>query len=183
VTGARAIFLDRDGVINVRPPEHEYVAAVDAFRWLPGAAHAIAALGRAGFEVVVVSNQRGIARGLVSWETLEAIEARIASDLRPLGGQVDAYYYCPHGLDDSCDCRKPRPGLLIRAARERGLDIRRSAIVGDSESDIEAGRAAGCGTTVLIASEGTPTEADAVVANLGEAVRILLAALDGAGAA
>jgi D-glycero-D-manno-heptose 1,7-bisphosphate phosphatase len=176
VSAAAAVFLDRDGVLNVRPPEHEYVTDASGFRWLTGAAEGVAALNRAGYRVIVVSNQRGVARGVVSSETLAAVEARVADDLRAAGGTIEAFYYCTHDLADDCDCRKPRPGLLLRAAAELDVDLGRSAMIGDSETDVEAGRAAGCATTILIAPEGTPTEADAVAADLQQAAAILSAA-------
>lgn len=123
MSGDAAAFLDRDGVLNVRPAEHEYVTDSSAFRWLPNAAEGVAALNRAGYRVVVVSNQRGLARGLVTAGTLAAVEALIAERLREVGGQVAAFYYCPHDLADACDCRKPRPGLLLRAAGDLGLAL------------------------------------------------------------
>jgi D-glycero-D-manno-heptose 1,7-bisphosphate phosphatase len=175
VSRSAAVFLDRDGVLNVRPPEHEYVTDPDGFEWLPGAAEGVALLNRAGYRVVVVSNQRGVARGVVSQETLTAIETRITEGLRDAGGHVEAYYYCPHDLSETCDCRKPRPGLLLQAVEELGLDLGRSAMIGDAESDVEAGRAAGCGTTILIAPRGTATAADVVAGDLRDAVAMLTA--------
>lgn len=175
MSGDAAVFLDRDGVLNVRPPEHEYVTEPGRFVWLPRAAEGVAYLNRSGYRVVVVSNQRGVARGLVERRTLAAVEARITRELRRVGGRIDAFRYCTHDLADSCDCRKPRPGLLLRAAQDLGLDVGRSAMVGDAESDVEAGRAAGCGTTILIAPRGTRTAADAVAADLLHAAGLLAA--------
>jgi D-glycero-D-manno-heptose 1,7-bisphosphate phosphatase len=168
-----AVFLDRDGVLNVRPPEHEYVTDLDGFVWLPQAAEGVAVLNRAGYRVVVVSNQRGVARGLVTTATLQAIERAIQAVLRHHGAAIEAFYYCPHDLDAACDCRKPRPGLLVRAARELGLDLPRSAMIGDAESDVAAGRAAGVARTILVAPPGTETGADAVATSLVEAATLL----------
>src|SRR5581483_4794961 len=114
VTLRPAAFLDRDGVLNRRPPPHDYVRSAEALELLPGVAGAVDALRAAGFATVVVSNQRGLARGLLTPETLAAIERRLAE----AGVRIDAYYYCPHDLADGCDCRKPAPGLLLRAAAE-----------------------------------------------------------------
>ena len=102
----RAAFLDRDGVLNERPPPHEYVRDAADLVVLPGAAEAVRLLRESGFVPVVVSNQRGVARALVTAETLGAIEAR----LRAAGVEIEHFYYCPHDESDACDCRKPAPG-------------------------------------------------------------------------
>lgn len=170
VTGARrAAFLDRDGVLNERAAPHDYVRSADAFRWLPGAAEAIAELESTGFVPVVVSNQRGVARGVVSCETLREIEQRIQADLGERGGHIAAFYYCPHDLDADCDCRKPEPGMLLAAARDLDLDLRQSILVGDDETDVEAGHRAGC-FTIRLGPAGVSTSADAQAADLASAV-------------
>jgi D-glycero-D-manno-heptose 1,7-bisphosphate phosphatase len=170
VSGARrAAFLDRDGVLNERAAPHDYVRSVEAFRWLPGAAEAVASLRSAGFTPVVVSNQRGIARGLLSWETLHAIEERIQADLAERGARIEAFYYCPHDLDAGCDCRKPGPGMLLAAARDLELELGQSVLVGDEKTDIEAGRRAGC-FTILVGGGEASTSADAQAADLASAV-------------
>ncbi|HXY86384.1 MAG TPA: HAD family hydrolase [Gaiellaceae bacterium] len=166
------VFLDRDGVLNQRPRQHDYVRSPEGFGWLPGAAEAVARLGAAGFAVIVVSNQRGIARGLVSWETIRAIERLVRQGAAEHGGSVAGFYYCPHETDAGCDCRKPAPGLLVRAAAEHRIDISASTMIGDSESDVEAGRAAGC-RTIRIAEAGTASSADAVCESLAAAVDCL----------
>jgi histidinol-phosphate phosphatase family protein len=172
--GLRAgVLLDRDGVLNVRPSEHRYVESVDAFEWLPGACAALGVLSRAGYPLAVVSNQRGVARGLVTWSTLHAVEARIQTDLAPFGAEVKGFYYCPHEADEGCGCRKPRPGLLLEAAGELQLDLSGSTMIGDSEDDVQAGRAAGC-YTILVGSTGSPTASDLVVPDLGSAARAII---------
>lgn len=143
-----AVFLDRDGVLNERPPAHEYVTSADQFVWLPGARDAVARFKASGWKVAVVSNQRGVARGLVTFEVLAEIERKIQEDLGP-DAAIDGFYYCPHDLDEGCDCRKPRPGLLVRAAGDLGLDRAQSWMIGDEQSDVEAGRAAGCATILI----------------------------------
>jgi D-glycero-D-manno-heptose 1,7-bisphosphate phosphatase len=147
--GAVAVFLDRDGTINVKPPAGEYVRSVEDFEWLPGAAQGSAALSHAGFTLFVVSNQRGVARGLVDEATLAAIEVTIQATLNPLGARVDAFRYCRHELNDGCDCRKPRPGMILSLARERRLNLAYCWMVGDSPSDVAAGKAAGCRTALV----------------------------------
>jgi D-glycero-D-manno-heptose 1,7-bisphosphate phosphatase len=175
MTGLRAgVLLDRDGVLNVRPPNHRYVESVDAFEWLSGARAALGVLSRAGYPLAVVSNQRGIARGLVTWSTLRAIEARIQDDLAPFGAQVTGFYYCPHERDEGCGCRKPRPGLLLQAAGELQLNLALSTMIGDSEDDVKAGRAAGC-YTILVGSTGSATAPDLVAPDLGSAARAIIA--------
>jgi len=171
VTALRpAAFLDRDGVLNERPAVHDYVRTAGQFRWLPGAAEAVAALQAAGLVPIVVSNQRGIARGLVSWATLRAVEETIQAELDRHGARVEGFYYCPHEAEDGCDCRKPAPGLLHAAAAERGLDLEASVLVGDSESDVVAGLRAGC-FTVRLAPGPEGTAAGASANDLSAAVR------------
>jgi len=133
------VFLDRDGTINVKAPEGDYVKSPAEFELLPGAAAAVAALREAGRRVVVVTNQRGIARGVMTEADLHDIHAAMLDAVGP----VDAIYHCPHD-EGECDCRKPLPGMLLRAAEELpGLDLARSTMVGDSPSDMAAGRAVG----------------------------------------
>jgi histidinol-phosphate phosphatase family protein len=169
----RGLFLDRDGVLNERPPAHDYLRSSEQFRWLPGVPEAIARLSSAGFVPIVVSNQRGIARALVSWSTLASIERVIQRGLSEYGGSIAAFYYCPHDIHEGCRCRKPAPGLLLRAAAEHRLDLGASAIVGDSETDVQAGRAAGC-LSIQVAEPGEPSTADVVVAGLPSAADYLL---------
>jgi D-glycero-D-manno-heptose 1,7-bisphosphate phosphatase len=161
-SGRPAAFLDRDGTLNVSAPEHEYVTALEQFVWLPGAIEGAAALARAGYVLAVVSNQRGIARGLLTEATLSEIEAEIQAALAPHGARVEAFRYCPHELDAGCDCRKPKPGMLLELASTLKLDLARSWMIGDSRSDIQAGRAAGTHTALITAGAGTPAESDAV---------------------
>lgn len=142
----RAAFLDRDGVLNFRHPEDvmRYITRVEDFEILPGAAEAVGALVGAGWKVFVVSNQRGVSRGLVTPAELEKMHARFDAAARSHGGAPDAVYYCPHDLADDCECRKPRPGLLLRALREHpDIDLAESFMVGDTESDRRAAESAG----------------------------------------
>jgi D-glycero-D-manno-heptose 1,7-bisphosphate phosphatase len=167
-------FLDRDGTLNVKAPEGAYITGPDSLRLLPGAAAAVRRLNEAGVFVVLVTNQRGIARGLITPEAHTAIMARLEQDLAAGGARLDAAYVCSHG-EGSCDCRKPGPGMLLRAAREHPrIDLRRSVIVGDSESDILAGRAAGT-ATIRISGEPAATQADYMVADLAAAVSLITA--------
>jgi len=173
VTLARpAAFLDRDGTINVRAPAHDYVRSADQFEWLPGAIEGMVRLGEAGWPLIVVSNQRGVSRGLLTEATLREIETRIQAALADRGCRVEAFRYCLHGIEEACECRKPRPGLLLAAAREMDLDLARSWMIGDSDDDVAAGRAAGCRTIRLGAR---PTDGAIVAGSLLEAAELVLA--------
>lgn len=169
-----AAFLDRDGTLNVRPPEHQYVRSLDEFIWLPGAREGAALLARTGYKLVVVSNQRGVARGLVTEAVLREIEQHIQQGLARYDCRIDAFRYCTHDLAAACSCRKPQPGLVIELTRELGLDVARSWLIGDSETDVAAGRAAGC-RTALIARGPASARADIRVASLLEAAQAISA--------
>lgn len=160
---SETVFLDRDGTINVKAPEGDYVKSWEEFEFLPGAVDAVRALHEAGRRVVIVTNQRGIALGRMTEADLDEIHERMLDAIGP--GAVAAVYHCPHD-DGECDCRKPRPGMLLRAAAEiPGVDLANATVIGDSDSDVEAGRAVGANTIRI--------GADA--ASLAEAVRWLLA--------
>jgi D-glycero-D-manno-heptose 1,7-bisphosphate phosphatase len=141
--GRPAVFLDRDGTLI---EDTHYPRDPGRVRLLPGAAEALRELGRRGFLLVVVSNQSGLSRGLVTAEEARAVAARVEECLRAEGAGLHASYYCPHAPWDSCGCRKPSPGMLLRASAELGIDLARSFLVGDKPSDVEAGRRAGCYT-------------------------------------
>lgn len=167
-----AVFLDRDGTMNVRPRDHEYVASEAEFVWLPGAVKGIAALASAGYILTVVSNQRGVARGLVRLSALTAIEKRIQRDLAPYGCAMEVFRYCFHEVAENCDCRKPQPGMIVRLAEELDLDLGSSWIIGDSDSDIRAGQAAGCQTALIGPSPG-PGRPDLTAASLAQVSEII----------
>ncbi len=139
-----AVILDRDGVLNRKMPRAEYVRSWADWEWIPGSLEAVALLKRAGYRVIVASNQAGVARGIVSAEVLAEIHQRMTAEIRQTGGDIDAIYYCPHGWDDGCECRKPKPGMLFRAQREFSLDLSRTPFIGDDERDRTAAEAAGC---------------------------------------
>ena len=153
----KAAFLDRDGVINRRAAEGGYILVGRDLEILPGAAEAITLLNRAGILVIVVTNQRCVARGLLTIQGLEEIHGKMIRELAGAGAHLDSIYYCPHGSDQFCDCRKPAPGMLLAAAKEHDIDLSRSWMIGDTDSDIAAGRAAGC-QTVLLTRDGRQPE-------------------------
>lgn len=137
-----AVFLDRDGTLNVE--RADYVKSHAEFVLLPGALAALRQLSLLGIPVIVVTNQSAIGRGLVARATVDAIHAYLADLCRHSGGRIDAFYICPHRPDEACGCRKPRPGLFYQAADDFGLDLRRCVFVGDSVSDWQAAQAACC---------------------------------------
>jgi histidinol-phosphate phosphatase family protein len=141
--GAPAVILDRDGVLNRRPPRAEYVRRPEEFHWLPGALEALRLLSESGHRVFVVSNQAGIARGAMTADDLAAIERRMVVEVEAAGGRIDGFYYCPHDWDEGCECRKPRPGMLFAAQHDHDLDLSRTPFVGDDERDAQAAEAAG----------------------------------------
>ena len=172
MTSPRAAFLDRDGVINravVRNGKPYPPASVEEVEILPGVEEALQRLRGAGFAVVVVTNQPDIARGATTEARVGAIHAHMKVELG-----LDDIRVCPHDDGDGCECRKPKPGLLLREPR---YDMAASVMIGDRWRDIEAGRAAGCGVTILVDygyDEGLPHEPDARVGSLAEAVDWLL---------
>lgn len=172
----RAVFLDRDGVINKKPPEGQYVTRWEEVQFLPGVSEAIALLTGAGYRVFVVSNQRCVAKGLLTQSELEAIHQRMCQQLAEAGAKITKVYYCPHEKQPPCACRKPAPGMLLRAAQTYELDLTSSWMIGDSDIDVEAGRCAGCKTVrILKTDEIRDGRADLFAQSLLDAVCGLLA--------
>lgn len=151
-----AVFLDRDGVLSRNCSN--FVRSLDQFEIFQQAVRGAAALSRGGPAVVIVSNQSGIARGFLTAEAVDAMMDRLRDAIRADGGSVDGVYYCPHHPDDCCDCRKPMPGMLHRAEEDLGIDLSRSVIVGDNQSDIAAGKSAGLLAKVLVLTGDTRPE-------------------------
>lgn len=153
------VFLDRDGTLNVRPPKACYIEKPEDFVWLDGAKEAVKKLNDAGFIVILISNQPGIARGNLTEETLTAIHNKMQSELAEIGAHIDKIYYCPHNWDDGCACRKPKPGMFYQAQKEFCIELPKATMIGDDERDIEAGEAAGCGRNILVNEEYTVLDA------------------------
>ena len=180
----RAVFLDRDGVINaavVTPQGLDSPRSVDELTLLPGVGAAIRALKGNGMLVIVVSNQPGIAKGKLERDALDAITESLSAQLRAEGAVLDGIYYCLHHPDAvrhdyrvACDCRKPKPGLLLQAASDMNVDLSASFMVGDQARDMSAGKAAGC-TTVLVSGSARVTvgDADFVVNDLSSTVALI----------
>jgi D-glycero-D-manno-heptose 1,7-bisphosphate phosphatase len=157
----RAVFIDRDGTIN---EEKEYLFRAEDFAFLPGAPQAIRLLNEAGFLVIVVTNQSGVARGYYTEEDVHLLHRHIAAQLEQAGARVDAWFYCPHHPSGRgsyalpCRCRKPMPGMLLEAAGRFGIDLESSVMIGDKLVDVEAGRAAGCRPILVRTGYGAEEE-------------------------
>mgnify|MGYP006280367835 CR=1 FL=1 len=149
------ILLDRDGVIN--EDSDLYIKSPDEWRPIPGSLEAIALLGQRGVKVMVLTNQSGIARGLFERATLEQIHARMRLAVQALGGRIDDIFFCPHGPDEGCSCRKPRPGLFQQAADKYRLDLNNVPAVGDSYRDLEAALAVGARPILVKTGKGERT--------------------------
>lgn len=151
------IFFDRDGIIN-QSPGPGYVERVEDFFMMPDFPAALKVAQDKGYKAVVATNQRGISRGIMSLATVEGIHKKLFDNLKAEGLELDGIYLCPHNHNE-CDCRKPQPGLLLRAADEMHLDLKRSWMIGDNETDVQAGRRAGC-TTLLVGKSDQESDAD-----------------------
>lgn len=195
----KAVFLDRDGVINplIYDAEHGIFDSPlnpDEFTLIPRAAEGIRLMNESGIPVVLTSNQPGIAKGKISEALFNQIDQKMNRTMEKLGCHLDGIYYClhhPDGQDDrfkgDCSCRKPKPGLLTKAAEENGFDLRRSFLIGDGLTDIEAGRRAGC-RTILVGSEKCDVcrksselgiEPDFIAPSLFEAAKVIIGGSNG----
>lgn len=144
-----AIILDRDGVLNVKPPKACYITNWKQFEWIPGAIEAIRLLKESGHIVIIITNQAGIARGVMTQNDLEDIHRALREELAQNGTSIDAIYFCPHGWEEGCECRKPNPGMLFEAQKGFHLDLSRVLFIGDDIRDRQAGEAAGCQTLLV----------------------------------
>ncbi|RRS04480.1 D-glycero-beta-D-manno-heptose 1,7-bisphosphate 7-phosphatase [Aquabacterium soli] len=164
----KAAFLDRDGVINL---DRAYVHRWEDFEFVPGAVDAMRRLAEAGYALVVVTNQSGIARGMYTETQYQTLTQHLREHLVAQGVPLAGVYHCPHHPSGKvfefardCDCRKPAPGLILRAAKELGLSLPDSLLVGDKPSDIHAARAAGVGKAYIVDSDNAESGQDATVA-------------------
>ncbi|NQU09273.1 D-glycero-beta-D-manno-heptose 1,7-bisphosphate 7-phosphatase [bacterium] len=181
---SRAVFLDRDGVLM---EDSNYVGRVERVTVIPGVPRALKRLQDAGFRLLVVTNQSGVGRGYFPRPAVDQIHAHLDAEFGRAGARVDRYYVCPHRPDAGCDCRKPQPRFLVEAAREFGLDLGRSYMVGDRPGDIQAGLNAGTRTVLVLTGAGRETLAagtvqpSRVVADLSDAADWILAENGGSG--
>jgi D-glycero-D-manno-heptose 1,7-bisphosphate phosphatase len=154
----RLIILDRDGVIN-----HDsdlFIKTPDEWRPIPGSLEAIARLNHAGYRVVVATNQSGVGRGLLDITTLNAIHERMHRSLAQVGGRVDAIFFCPHSADSQCECRKPRPGMLLEIGRRFGVEMNGVPCIGDSPRDLASADAVGAQPMLVLTGKGEKTLRD-----------------------
>ena len=187
MAGKRAVFLDRDGTIN---EEVEYLSDIEKLVIYPGAARAVRMINESGMATVVVTNQSGIARGYFDEAFVQAVHERIQEIFRAEGALIDRFYYCPHHPDEGrgtylkdCDCRKPNPGMLLKAAEELDLDLARSYMIGDTMKDVETAHNAGVRAVLVTTGHGGSGESSAepihVASSLLEAVRWILSDMGG----
>lgn len=170
------VFLDRDGVINKKMPEGEYVKNWDQFHFLPGTLKALKILKRSDFFIVIVTNQSCVSNGIISEENLKKMHCKMLTEIKKYGGNVDAIYFCPHTISDNCNCRKPNPGMILKAIndlKKQGMqiDFQNSYMIGDSEVDILAGKSVGLMT---ISVRKYSKSSDFNKKNLLEAVEYIL---------
>ena len=148
----KLLILDRDGVINEDSPT--YIKSPDEWHPIPGSLEAIARFSNAGYRIVVATNQSGIGRGLFDLETLGTIHAKMHSAAQAVGGHIDAVFFCPHPDSANCDCRKPKPGMILDILARTGAVPHETLMVGDSLRDMQAGDAAGCRTILVLTGNG-----------------------------
>jgi len=153
----KIVFLDRDGVICQKPDNDAYVLNWDEFHFLPGSIEAIVRLTKAGWPIMVISNQACISRGLNTQGDLDDMTAKAIVEIEKAGGRIEKFYYCPHQNSDKCDCRKPKTGMFREAARDFEIDFAESYFIGDSRRDIEAAHNIGC-HSILVLSGGSRRE-------------------------
>ena len=154
ISYTKAIFLDRDGVVIRKASDGEYVTDWSEVEFLHGSSDAIAAFCDFGYKVIIVTNQRGVATGKIELSKLNDIHSRMKEVIASRGGSIAGIYFCPHDISELCRCRKPKAGMLLQAAAEHQLRLPDCWMVGDAETDIAAGKSAGCKTALISQSEG-----------------------------
>lgn len=169
----KAVFLDRDGVINLS----DNVPKWEEFRFVPGALDGLKLLHENGYKLIITTNQSGVSRGLYRESDLTGIHENMISVLRDHGVEIDAVYYCPHSPEDKCGCRKPESGMLKQAKNDHNIDFSKSFLVGDQTRDIIAGKSVGCKTVLVTSSHTKFSDAfypDHTVASLREAAKFIV---------
>lgn len=166
----KAIFLDRDGIINV---DHGYVSKIKDFEFTEGIFEILRSLQSQGFLLIIVTNQSGIGRGYYSEEAYQKLTSYIVESFSKEGIKINAVYHCPHRPDEGCDCRKPRTGMLIAAKKEFDIDMHNSWMIGDKNSDMLVGKNAGIKNRILVSANETSEEASYSINMIGEIVEIV----------
>ncbi|MCB1827654.1 MAG: D-glycero-beta-D-manno-heptose 1,7-bisphosphate 7-phosphatase [Coxiellaceae bacterium] len=150
------IIMDRDGVINQDSPD--YIKSSKEWQPIPHSLNAITRLNHAGHQVVVATNQSGVGRGYYSLETLKSIHQKMHDELSAVGGHLDGVYFCPHAPDEGCECRKPKPGMLLQIAKDFNADLKRAYFIGDSIRDMQAAQSVGALPILVRTGNGEKTE-------------------------
>jgi D-glycero-D-manno-heptose 1,7-bisphosphate phosphatase len=170
----KIIFLDRDGVINRDPGFGGYITSWKVFEFLPRSLEALKKLNQAGYEVFIISNQAGVAKGLYTLKDLDEINKNMLKEVEKAGGRIRSIHYCPHMDEDNCGCRKPKTGLFSLAAKDLGVNFADAFFVGDNRRDILAGKAIGCKTIFVLSGntslENLDVKPDFIARDLFEAV-------------
>ncbi|MFC1712118.1 D-glycero-beta-D-manno-heptose 1,7-bisphosphate 7-phosphatase [Candidatus Poribacteria bacterium] len=178
----KVIFLDRDGVINENR-DNDYIKEWDEFKFLPKAKEAIRTLTDASWGIIIITNQAGVGKGIMSDQAVRDINARMIEEIEAYGGKIKTVYYCPHRPEEDCECRKPKPGMLFNAAREFNIEFSESYLIGDNITDIKCGSQVGCTTILVKTGLGSehierrsqwPVEPDYIASDLSEAVEFIL---------
>lgn len=177
----RAIFLDRDGVINKYPGDKEYVTGWRQFRFLPRAKKAIARLHKNGFKIFIISNQAGVGKGIFSQNALDYITKRMLQEIRRAGGNIDNVYYCSHRKDEDCSCRKPRTGLIDKTKKDYPIRMKDSFFIGDTIRDVNTAKSAGSNSILVLSGKEKlsnrkhwEAEPDFIFKDLYEATKFIL---------
>jgi len=155
----KAIFLDRDGVINRDPGGGDYIKSWKEFQFLPGAIEAIKKLNKNGYEIFVISNQAGVNRGLFTQASLDEITRNMLKEIEAQGGRIRSVTYCTHRPDEGCSCRKPKTGMIEKVTRGLDIDFKNTYFIGDSRLDVGAGKNMGCRTILLLTGKEDPEDA------------------------
>ena len=153
----KTVILDRDGVINKNPPDRGYVCNWNDFTFLPNALEAIRDLTQDGYHIFVATNQAGIGKGIFTKQQLSNIHHQMLEEIEEEGGQIYNIYYCPHHPDAGCECRKPKPGMLLQAAQEHDFEVSNSFFIGDSFTDMQAARSADASPILVLTGHGRKT--------------------------
>ncbi len=169
----KAVFLDRDGVINKRPREGDYVKSWNEFAFLPDVDEAIKLINKNNCLAIIITNQAGIGKGLFKEKELKEIHLKMQKELEKKRARIDAIYFCPHRPDENCSCRKPKTGMLNKAKSDFRLDLKDCYIIGDNPSDMETGKKVGCKTIFISREKENLPKVDHTACDLISAVKII----------
>jgi D-glycero-D-manno-heptose 1,7-bisphosphate phosphatase len=167
----KAVFLDRDGTINV---DKQYVHRIEDLEFIPGVLDALARLAKTDYRIIIITSQSGIGRGYYTQHDYEIFTKNMLNKIKRNGGRIDAVYFCPHGPDAGCECRKPKPKMILDAARDFDIDLSNSYMIGDKEADTRMGDLAGCKTISVMTGKGEKSEADYAAENLVDAIDAII---------